>query len=223
LIFSGGYFMEEIEFTRNYSDHCTDQGFQFEFNCNRCGNGYRSSFQPWVVGAVSGALDAASSLCGGVFGQAANMGERVRSATWQQARDKAFIDAAQKLKPNFVQCPRCSSWVCRKSCWNPTRGLCKQCAPDLTVEISAQQSAKAIEKIRTDVNADAEDEAVISNVGNAKVRASCPQCNAALMPNAKFCPECGAKLQEKKFCAECGSTIIPGAKFCPECGAKNSP
>ena len=59
--------MEEIEFTRNYNDHSTNQGFQFEFICNRCGNGYRSSFQPWAVGAVSGALDAASSLFGGIL------------------------------------------------------------------------------------------------------------------------------------------------------------
>ncbi|HEY3311984.1 MAG TPA: zinc-ribbon domain-containing protein [Anaerolineales bacterium] len=212
--------MQEIEFTRNYSDHCTDQGFQFEFNCNRCGNGYRSSFQPWAVGAVSGALDAASSLFGGVFGQAANMGERVRSATWQQARDKAFIEAAQKIKPNFIQCPRCSSWVCRKSCWNQARNLCKNCAPDLTVEISAHQSAKAVEKIMTDVSADSEDEALIGSVGKNKLVAGCPQCGAALTPGAKFCPECGAKLQDKKFCSECGAALTPAAKFCPECGTK---
>jgi len=214
--------MEEIQFTRNYSDHCTDQGFQFEFNCNRCGNGYRSSFQPWAVGAVSGALDAASSLFGGIFGQAADMGQRVRSATWQQARDKAFIEAAQNLKPNFVQCPHCTNWVCRKSCWNQTRGLCKDCAPDLAVAISAQQSIKAMEKIQMDVSADAEDEAVISSVGKTKMKASCPQCDAPLAANAKFCPECGTKIQEKKFCAECGASLNPGMKFCPECGAKSA-
>jgi membrane protease subunit (stomatin/prohibitin family) len=212
--------MDEIEFTRNYSDHSTDQGFQFEFNCNRCGNGYRSSFQPWAVGTVSSALDAASSLFGGVFGQAANMGERVRSATWQQAKDKAFIDAAQKIKPNFIQCPNCTSWVCRKACWNQARGLCKNCAPDLAVEISAQQSAKAREKIYTEVTADEEDSKVIGSVGTGKVKASCPQCHAPLAANVKFCPECGYKLQEKKFCAECGAALLPGAKFCPECGTK---
>lgn len=212
--------MEEIEFTRNYNDHSTPQGFQFEFNCNRCGNGYRSTFQPWAVGTVAGALNAASSLFGGVFGQAANLGESVRSAQWQQACDSAFIDAAQKIKPSFVQCPRCTAWVCRKSCWNQARGLCKSCAPDLAVEISAQQSAKALEKIQNDISADAEDETVIDKVGKTKVMASCPQCNAPLAANAKFCPECGAKLLEKKFCAECGAALTPGVKFCPECGTK---
>jgi membrane protease subunit (stomatin/prohibitin family) len=214
--------MDEIEFTRNYQDHSTDQGFQFEFNCNRCGNGYRSAFQPWAVGTVSSALDTASSLFGGIFGQAANVGQSVRSATWQQAKDKAFLEAAQKIKPNFVQCPNCTSWVCRKACWNEARGLCKNCAPDLAVKISAQQSAKAQEKIYSDVTADAEDAKVIDSVGTAKVKASCPQCNAPLAANAKFCPECGYKLQEKKFCAECGAQLTPGAKFCPECGTKTA-
>ena len=213
--------MEEIEFSRNYTDHSTNQGFQFEFICNRCGNGYRSNFQPWAVGAVSGALDAASSLFGGIFGQAANMGEQVRSATWQQAKDKAFIEAAKNLKPNFIQCPHCTKWVCRKSCWNQARGLCKDCAPDLAVEISAQQSNKALEKIQSDISADSEDEAVIGSVGKTKVKVStCPNCNAPLAPNAKFCPECGTKIQEKKFCAECGAALSPGVKFCPECGSK---
>jgi membrane protease subunit (stomatin/prohibitin family) len=214
--------MDQIEFTRNYTDHSTDRGFQFEFRCDRCGNGYRTEFQPWTLGTVSGALDAASNLFGGILGQAANVGEQVRSATWQKARDDAFLQAGQKIKPNFVQCPRCSTWVCRKNCWNQARGLCKNCAPDLAVEISATQSARALDKIQSDVTVDADDAAVIGGVGTAKVRASCPNCNAPLAANAKFCPECGYKLQEKKFCAECGAALTAGAKFCPECGAKTA-
>jgi membrane protease subunit (stomatin/prohibitin family) len=166
-------------------------------------------------------LDTASSLFGGIFSQAANVGERVRSSQWQQAHDAAFVEAVTEIKPNFVQCPRCSSWVCRKSCWNQQRGLCKNCAPDLAVEISAQQSAKALEKINSDISADAEDAKLIGGVGAQKVAASCPQCHAPLATNAKFCPECGYKLADaKKFCTECGAQMTPGAKFCPECGNK---
>ena len=54
--------MTKIEFTNNYRDFSTEQGFQFEFNCERCGTGYRTSFQPYVIGKISGALDTASSL-----------------------------------------------------------------------------------------------------------------------------------------------------------------
>ena len=31
-------------FTRNYNDLSTDAGFQFEFYCDCCGNGVKSSF-----------------------------------------------------------------------------------------------------------------------------------------------------------------------------------
>ena len=31
-------------FTRNHSDLSTDAGFQFEFFCDCCGNGFKSSF-----------------------------------------------------------------------------------------------------------------------------------------------------------------------------------
>lgn len=37
-------------------------------------------------------------------------------------------------------------------------------------------------------------------------------------PKGKFCIECGAPLVKK--CAQCGTELAPGAKFCPECGEK---
>ena len=74
--------MANIEFTKNYSDLSTDKGFQFEFNCDRCGTGYRTRFQASTLGMVSSALDTASGLLGGIFGQAANVSEQARSATW---------------------------------------------------------------------------------------------------------------------------------------------
>jgi hypothetical protein len=127
--------VERIEFTRNYSDLSTNQGFQFEFYCDRCGGGFRTRFKPSMLGAVSGAMDTASSLFGGLFGKAADLSERVRSASWEKAHDDAFSEAASELQSEFAKCPRCSSWVCRKDCWNKDRGLCKNCAPDLGVEM----------------------------------------------------------------------------------------
>ena len=32
-------------FTRNYNDLSTEAGFQFEFICDCCGNGFKSSFK----------------------------------------------------------------------------------------------------------------------------------------------------------------------------------
>jgi len=118
--------MSKIEFTQNYSDLSTNQGFQFEFYCDRCGSGFRTRFQPSTLGTVSNALDAASSLFGGILGRAADLGERARSATWEKAHDENFIKAMEELKPDFVQCPRCSSWICRESCWNVNKGFVQE-------------------------------------------------------------------------------------------------
>lgn len=75
---------ERIEFTRNYSDLSTNKGFQFEFYCDRCGSGYRTRFKPSVSGTLTEVLDTAGSLFGGIFNSAANVGERMRSATWEK-------------------------------------------------------------------------------------------------------------------------------------------
>jgi membrane protease subunit (stomatin/prohibitin family) len=212
---------DKIEFTRNNSDQSTDKGFQFEFYCDRCSTGYRTRFQPFTLSTVSSALDAASSLFGGVLGHAADLGERARSAAWEKAHDEAFVKAMQELKPDFVQCPRCSSWVCRKSCWNTKKGLCKECAPDLGVEMAAAQASRTTEEIWAHSKVAEEDRAMLKDESwRQGVRATCPNCNAPLAANAKFCPECGAKIQAEKHCTECGAKLAPEAKFCAECGTK---
>lgn len=48
---------------------------------------------------------------------------------------------------------------------------------------------------------------------------ACIQCGAAIAPQAKFCPECGASQSAPK-CSSCGAQLAPGTKFCSECGAK---
>src|SRR5215472_16740551 len=45
----------------------------------------------------------------------------------------------------------------------------------------------------------------------------CPTCQTAVPPHAKFCAECGSKLQAA--CPRCGVQVAPNAKFCSECGA----
>jgi membrane protease subunit (stomatin/prohibitin family) len=212
---------EKIEFTRNYTDHSTDRGFQFEFFCDRCGTGYRSRFQTFAAGTVSSALDTASSLLGGIFSSAATVGNHVRSAAWQKARDDAFLKAATEIKSDFIQCPRCSSWVCAKNCWNEQRGLCKKCAPDMGVEMAAAQASRTVEEIWAHSKVAEDDRAMLKEESwRAGVRATCPNCNAPLEKNAKFCPECGAAIQNDKFCTNCGAKVKADAKFCPECGTK---
>jgi len=52
---------------------------------------------------------------------------------------------------------------------------------------------------------------------------ACPKCGSRNTDNARFCNDCGAKLEtstEKVPCVACGATLQPGTKFCNECGAK---
>ena len=58
-------------------------------------------------------------------------------------------------------------------------------------------------------------------IKKAENTAKCPKCGAEVKAGAKFCPECGCKIeQETKKCPECGAEVKAGAKFCPECGKK---
>jgi membrane protease subunit (stomatin/prohibitin family) len=57
--------------------------------------------------------------------------------------------------------------------------------------------------------------------GGAKVK--CAKCGAANLANAKFCNDCGAKMEsasEAAPCSKCGAQLQPGSKFCNECGTK---
>jgi membrane protease subunit (stomatin/prohibitin family) len=213
--------MDKIEFTRNYSDLSTNQGFQFEFFCDRCGSGFRTRFRQSTMGTVSSALEAAGSFFGGIFGQAADLGERARSATWEKGHDEAFTKAMKELKPDFFQCPRCSSWVCRKSCWNTKKGLCKNCAPDLGVEMAAAQASRTVEETWSHSQVAEEDREMLKEKSwREGVRATCPSCNAPLPAKVKFCPDCGEKIKSEMHCTQCSAKLNPGVKFCPECGAK---
>ena len=44
----------------------------------------------------------------------------------------------------------------------------------------------------------------------------CPKCQTNLPDGAKFCKECGQKIE--MVCPECGKSLPPDSKFCLECG-----
>jgi len=207
--------MALIEFTRNHRDLSTNQGFQFEFFCDRCGNGHQTEFQSSATGLIAEALDTAGGLLGGIFGRAASVGRTVHSAAWEKAHDKAFADAIEQAQPHFHQCQRCGRWV-DSVCWNDERNLCKDCAPDLEEEYSAIQTQAAIEDAREKARAV---DYVAAEKFKKTVVAGCPHCGAKVT-GGKFCPECGQPLAAEKYCAGCGAKMKAEAKFCPDCGAK---
>jgi len=117
--------MGSIAFTRNYTDHSNDTGYQFEFHCDKCGNGYRSTFQASALGVGSKLARGLGSLFGGnALWNAGQAGEYMKDGLRGPAWDSAFQKAIEEIKPKFHQCHRCGHWVCPDVCWNETRSLC---------------------------------------------------------------------------------------------------
>lgn len=61
------------------------------------------------------------------------------------------------------------------------------------------------------------------NDSPSDAKSACPKCGAANLANAKFCTECGEKMQtvaQTAPCVKCGAALAVGSKFCNECGTK---
>lgn len=208
--------MAAIQFTRNHTDHSTDKGFQFEFFCDRCGNGFTSEFKSSATGLATSALRAAGDIFGGIFGQASRGSYEIERAILGPAHDKAFREAIEEIKVNFRQCPKCATWACLSTCWNQKRGLCYECAPSVETELAAAQAQATVEQVREKVQKlDLTKDIDITS----EAAALCPSCGARTQ-GAKFCPECGKPLLPKNECSRCGTKTESGTKFCPECGNK---
>jgi hypothetical protein len=208
--------MVMIPFTNNYSDKSTDLGFQFEFFCMHCGNGYESSFQPSATGVGSRLARGVGGLLGGSLWNLGAAAGSVSDMVRGPARDAALQHAVEEMRPLFKQCHRCGQWVCNEICWNAEAGLCVSCAPKMTQELAAAQSEAAVTQMRDKVAQ--QDWTATLNV-TQKAVAICPHCGAEGQ-GGKFCQECGQPLTPAKTqCAKCGAEMSAGQRFCAECGA----
>lgn len=215
-------------FTRNYNDLSTDSGFQFEFFCDVCGNGYKSTFvRSLTYGQnkrTEGVGRAASALGGLLGGKANSLGWAVERGTdmirgrnqdygpqWREEQEQAFDEAQAEVKGYFSKCPSCGKWV-DADCWNDEEGLCTDCAP--------RESAYAAQARNRAMRRNIDDAVENSTVwhGNLENRVTiCPECGKPA-GSGKFCNNCGAPISLPK-CPNCGAPITPGLKFCGECGA----
>ncbi|MEV5706553.1 hypothetical protein [Actinoallomurus sp. NPDC052274] len=211
-----------VFFTDNYQDRSTNEGYQFEFFCGRCGNGYTSPFQHSVTGFGGRLLQMGGDLLGGEVGnKASNLGfdaQWLRSGVRGSTRDKALAKAVEQMKPNFTQCHRCGQWVCNQICWNAERGLCTTCAPRLDQEIAGMQAAAQVDQLRGKIAA----QDWTKGVGyQEQATGLCHSCHQE-SGGGKFCRNCGtpqaaAPTALKKYCTNCGNQL-GDAKFCSECG-----
>lgn len=209
--------MATVEFTGNYEDLSTDRGYQFKFYCEKCGNGYMSSFQSSKLGMAASAAQVAGSLFGGLFGKAADTAYEIQRAVGGPAHDAALREAVTEIKPMFKQCTRCGQWVCGPVCFNNKAQLCESCAPDMDEEIAAAQAEAAREQALE--GARSVNWMKGRDLGNV-TGAACGACGAKV-GKAKFCPDCGTPTgPAKKQCMDCGGEVEGSPKFCPECGSK---
>ncbi|MES1211835.1 MAG: zinc ribbon domain-containing protein [Acidobacteriota bacterium] len=210
--------MSHIEFTGNYEDLSTDRGYQFKFYCEKCGNGYMSSYKASKLGLAASAAQAAGSLFGGIFGRVSDTAYQIQRAVGGPAHDAALREAVEEIRPLFKQCTRCGNWICGPVCFNDKAQLCESCAPDLDEEIASAQAEAA--KQQAFEKAQQVDWLKAHGRDVAKPAAAvCRSCGAKT-GNAKFCPECGTPAQQKRGCDSCGAQIEGSPKFCPDCGNK---
>ena len=197
--------MARVAFTNNHQDLSTENGFQFKFICESCGNGYMSSWRANKVGIAGSLLRGAGQIFGGVFGSAAAGSYEIQKAIGGPAHDEALTEAVDEIKPLFNPCKDCGEWVRGQVCRNAEREMAARQA-----QIAVEQAA---EKLRQ------RDQTEGLNF-DATVVAHGPACGVEAQ-GGKFCQACGGSLAPKTECGRCGSKLSPGAKFCPECGQKS--
>ena len=214
-------------FTKNYDDLSTDAGFQYEFHCDCCGNGFRSTFREsstYNSRKRAEGIGRGANLLNNLFGgklsglsnaieNGANMlRDRMedRSPQWRKEQEETFDEAQEEVKPQFTKCPSCNSWVCA-DCWNEEEGLCINCAPRESSYVAKARS----QAMRRNIDEMAETATVWH--GKLEERTTlCPHCGKPA-GQGKFCNNCGKPLSLLK-CPNCGAMVQQGTKFCSECG-----
>ena len=81
-----------------------------------------------------------------------------------------------------------------------------------------QAPARAVATVAAAGTADTSTGSGASDRAGGTEQPTCPKCAQPVPADAKFCPECGAKLAAT--CPACNKDIPPSAKFCPYCGKK---
>ncbi|MFE0458073.1 zinc ribbon domain-containing protein [Kitasatospora sp. NPDC058965] len=215
----------EIYFTNNYRDMCqeygTGAGFQFEFDCTRCRDAWRSPFEPFLTGRAAGwigkGVNAAWNLFGGNANTISNAADGLAGAGWGSAKDAAFQRAVSNAEHHFHRCARDARHVCDK-CWNPAQGLCFDCAPDTAAEAEAARRRGLNDQV-TQAAYTAGQQAGHDWDVNTPRQLVCPQCKAETH-GGTFCAACGHRLSAPPACRSCEAPVPDGAAFCPGCGSR---
>jgi hypothetical protein len=208
------------DFVRNYDDLSDDNGYQFKFRCDICGDGFLTKHREAAFAkarSLFGAVGSLGSTVGGPLwraGGAEGAAEHMRSGKWKEGWEKAFNEAVVEARGHFTKCPSCTKYV-DATCWNEQVQVCVECSPRQTV---------VVQKARAQAFGQRAQEAMLAQDYSAEIKGAeeakvlCPNCGKPTS-SGKFCEVCGAPL-ERTACPTCGAKISPGARFCNNCGTK---
>jgi hypothetical protein len=202
-------------FTDNVRDLSNQDGYQFEFMCERCGNGYRSPFARDKLAFGGKLLRAAGDLMGGNGYRLSQAASYMDRGTNSVGKDKAMKAAVETVREEFKQCRGCGDWMCHQVCWNDEIGQCLRCSPAVAEEIARAQAAAQVQQIRT--KAETVDWTRGLDISTRAV-VTCPTCSAKV-DGGRFCSSCGTSLKVAVVCPGCEYTKnAEGAAFCSQCG-----
>lgn len=206
---------EHVPFTDNVTDLSNEDGFQFEFRCERCGNGFRSAFRRDLRSTGQKLARGLSGFLGGPLAQAGYMADRLLDrGTNSPAKDEALRAATAEIAPRFRQCRGCGDWVCGDGCWNTDVGQCARCSPVVVEELARLQA----EARRNQMQQRLENVDLVGGMSlSQQAQPTCPACGAQTR-GGRFCVECGASLVTARACSGCGTDLPTSARFCAECG-----
>ena len=239
--------MAMIEFVRNYTDHSTDRGYQFQFRCDQCSNGYMSSYEANMIGTAGGLLQAAGSLFGGLLGNAGNSSFEIQRAIGGPAHDRALQKAVAEVKEKFRRCQRCGKWVCAEVCWNERAAQCVGCNPKYEQEVISLRTQAQIQATNEQLQEKAHGVDYVSGIDmNPDARIAfnpAPEPPQLAPQKPHFLPDAWQPSTQQSqaapawtpvstpapvvapassTCASCG-TVLSGGKFCPGCGTPTAP
>ena len=148
LVVSSALSMAAQAFTRNYTDHSNDTGYQFEFHCDKCGNGYRSSFQASALGVGSKIAKGLGSLFGGSkLWSAGDAADTSRTACAARAGTTRSRRRSRRSSRSSTSARAAATGSAPRSAGTKRAASAKRCAPDLAEEAAHHQAHIAPQQV----------------------------------------------------------------------------
>ena len=132
----------------------------------------------------------------------------------------AFKEVGQELKEAFISSKKATkNFDFDDYLYRYDEKLEEYQMPDVDSAIETFKNSMAVQEVSTTPS---NEQIKATSAAETTKSITCPNCGTTLDANAKFCLECGSKIEIKKpsFCIECGEPIVEGAKFCSGCGKK---